>query len=293
MGTTVTTGTIPFKGYETWYQRVTPDAAGDKAPLLTFHGGPGACHNYLKSLDGIAEQHGREVIYYDQLGCGNSPTDERPDLWCIDTYVQEVDVVREALRLDRVHLLGQSWGGMLAQEYALTQPDGVLSMVVASSLASIPLWQAEAVRLIKLMAPEQRDVLLRALDTGDFTGEAFEAATKEYVRRHEIELEVWPDYVEQSFSHMSPVYPHMWGPEEFVCTGTLADWDITDRIGAIKIPTLVTTGVQDEATPYIAQAIAHNIPGARLELIPGTHLCHVEHPAEYNALVDAFLGQHD
>src|SRR5207245_268819 len=109
--------------------------------LLTLHGGPGAAHDYLESLDAIAAT-GRRVIYYDQLGCGNSGLPvPAPDWWTIPLYVEEVGVVREALGLDRVHLLGQSWGGMLAQEYALTQPAGLASLILASTLASAP--QAE------------------------------------------------------------------------------------------------------------------------------------------------------
>jgi proline-specific peptidase len=289
----VTSGTIPFRGFETWYERVG-EGSGGKTPLLTLHGGPGALHNYLKSLDGIAADEAREVIYYDQLGCGKSSTPYLPELWNIETYVAEIDAVREALGLDEIHILGQSWGGMLALEYVLrTAHKGVRSLVIASSLASIPLWAAEARRLIQLMEPGHRDAIEAAIAADEYAAPEFKEAAEEYVRRYECSLDPLPSFVAESFDNISPVYSHMWGPEEFVCTGTLQNWDITERLGEIDVPTLVTTGVQDEATPYIAKSISDGIVGARLELVPGTHLCHVEHSDEYNALVENFLALND
>jgi proline-specific peptidase len=125
-------GTIPFKGYETWYQVFGDGEAPGKFPLLCLHGGPGAGHDYLESLAAMADT-GRRVIFYDQIGCSRSSIPEsKPEMWTVDLFVEEVDAVRDALGLDRTHLLGQSWGGMLAMEYALTQPPGLASLTVAS-----------------------------------------------------------------------------------------------------------------------------------------------------------------
>ncbi len=117
-------GKIPFKGYETWYRVYGEAEAPGKLPLLCLHGGPGAAHDYLESLSAMANT-GRRVIFYDQLGCSRSSIPEsRPEMWTVDLYIEEVNAVRAALGLDHVHVLGQSWGGMLAMEYALTQPAG-------------------------------------------------------------------------------------------------------------------------------------------------------------------------
>src|SRR6185437_5909303 len=136
----------PFKGHRVWYRIVGEAETPGKLPLLTLHGGPGATHDYLESLDAVAAT-GRRVIYYDQLGCGRSSTPSNPSMWTVDLYKEEIDVVRTALGLDHIHLLGQSWGGMLAMEYAIAQPKGVASLVIASSPASMIQWVAEANRL--------------------------------------------------------------------------------------------------------------------------------------------------
>jgi proline iminopeptidase/L-proline amide hydrolase len=287
----VVQGTIPFKGYETWYERVGESEPG-KAPLLTFHGGPGALHNYLKSLDGVAEM-GREVIYYDQLGCGNSPTPYLPDLWSQELWLEEIDVLRDALGLDEVHLLGQSWGGMLAMLYAIGQPQGVKSMVVASSPASIPLWVSEANRLIEWLPEEHRNAIVKGLAEEDYESPEYLAASEVYYLRHVCNLVPQPDYVEYSFSHMGEVYHVMQGYNEFMVVGKMADYDVVDQLPSIKIPTLVTSGTVDEATPLIAKQIFDGIPGCEWALLEGTHLVHVEQKDLYNQTVEDFFSRHD
>ncbi len=164
----ITEGYIPFHGYETWYRIVGEREEAGKLPLLCLHGGPGACHDYLESFDAMADT-GRRVIYYDQLGCGNSAIPEKkPEMWTVELYVEEVDAVRHALGLDRIHLLGQSWGGMLAMEYMFTRPKGVASLTIASSPASMTQWVEEANKLRDLGSAEvqkQSDDELAAIIT--------------------------------------------------------------------------------------------------------------------------------
>src|SRR5215210_169315 len=136
-------GFVPFREFRVRYRIVgeLDQPAPGRFPLLVLHGGPGAPHDYLDPLAALA-QSGRPVVFYDQLGSGNSDQPDDPTLWNIDLYLDEVDTVRRELGLDRVHLLGQSWGGMLALSYALMQPAGFLSLVVADSTASMPLHAA-------------------------------------------------------------------------------------------------------------------------------------------------------
>ncbi len=142
-------GTVEVEGgYRVWYRRV-----GDGGvPLLILHGGPGAGHDYLEPLEALCAD--RTVVFYDQLGCGRSDRPEDTSLWRIERFVVEVDAVREALGLETVHLLGQSWGGWLAIEYMLTDPRGVIGLVLASTSASIPQFVAEAERLKAALPPE-------------------------------------------------------------------------------------------------------------------------------------------
>ena len=149
----VTEGTIPFGGAETWYQIVGSGEVDGAVPLLALHGGPGAAHDYIESMQELAHT-GRRVIFYDQLGCGRSPYPEDPSKWTVELFVQEVDAVREALGLDELHLIGQSWGGMLGMEYALTQPSGLRSLIICDSPSSMRLWVEEANRLREDLPPE-------------------------------------------------------------------------------------------------------------------------------------------
>src|SRR5437879_3881963 len=124
-----TEGNVPFRGFQTWYRVVGEREDEGKLPLLLLHGGPGATHDYLEPLEGMAET-GRRAIFYDQLGCGKSDLPDDPSLWTTELFVDEVGAMREALGLERVHVFGNSWGGMLALEYALTRPAGLVSLVL-------------------------------------------------------------------------------------------------------------------------------------------------------------------
>lgn len=284
---------IPFQGYQTYY-RIVGSCDPGKLPLLALHGGPGCAHDYLESLDGIAERYGRAVVYYDQLGCGKSVTPSMPDFWSAALFEQELDVVRKALGLSKIHLLGQSWGGMLAMQYATHGPSGVASMIVASSPASIPLWVEEANRLRSYLPEQMQKALLQADEDGDYDRPEVVAASQEYYRRHVCKLDPYPEFISRSFDQMGEVYMVMQGASEFVVTGKLKNWDITDDLHKITIPTLLTSGNEDEATPLIQKEIYDRIPDCRWELIPkGTHMVHAEQPEYYNALIEEFMEQHE
>lgn len=290
-------GFIPYAGYQTYY-RIAGECTDGRLPLLVLHGGPGAAHYYLQTLDGIAERYGRAVICYDQLGCGRSVTPPLPELWSCEFFLDELQVVRDALGLDRVHILGQSWGGMLAMMYALQHPSGLASMVVASSPASMDLWLHEALRLRGYLPKPMQDALAQADRDGDYERPEVKEASAEYYRRH---VSLIPEQDRPDNLHSpapDPVgdecYHLMQGMSEFTVTGKLKGWDISDRLCQIDTPTLVTSGAADECTPLIAKQVADGIPGARWELFPdGTHWVHGEQPERYNATVEEFLEEHE
>jgi L-proline amide hydrolase len=290
----VTEGRIPFKGYQTWYRIAGEREAPGKLPLLALHGGPGAAHDYLESLDALVKT-GRRVIYYDQLGCGNSSIPEKkPDMWTVKLFVEEVDAVRQALGLERIHLLGQSWGGMLAMEYMLTQPKGIVSLTIASSPASMKQWVAEANRLRTYLPADVRALLDKheAENTTDHPD--YIAATDVFYSRHVCRVP-YPPYVKTSFDKLAAnpeVYNTMNGPNEFHVVGTLKNWDIIDRLPEIKAPTLVTSGKYDEATPLIAGTVYTGIPGARWALFNhSSHMAHVEEAQQYRRVLAKWLHQ--
>jgi proline-specific peptidase len=283
---------MPFHGFSTWYRVVGEREAPGSFPVLTLHGGPGGTHDYLEPLKALAET-GRRVIFYDQLGCGRSSTPSNPSMWTIPLYVEEVDAIRRELGLDRVHIVGQSWGGMLGMEYALTQPQGLMSLTVADSPASIPQWVAEANRLRADLPPEVQETLLRHEEAGTTDSPEYEDAMQVFYRRHVCRLDPWPDCVNRAFANIAEnpeVYYTMNGPSEFHVIGTIKNWDITGRLGEIRVPTLVISGRYDEATPAIAETVQRGIPGARWVLFEeSSHMPHVEETDRFIQVVDDFL----
>jgi L-proline amide hydrolase len=287
-------GTIPFHGYSTWYRSVGDGGVSGKLPLLILHGGPGATHDYLEPLEALART-GRRVIFYDQLGCGNSSQPHNPALWTVDLYVEEVGAVRRALGLDRVHLLGQSWGGMLAMSYALAQPAGLASLIVADSPASIPQWVAEANRLRAELPPKVQRTLLEHEAAGTTDDPAYQEAMLVFYRRHVCRADPWPECVTRTFEQIDrnpEVYHTMNGPSEFHVIGTLKDWSIVDRLGEIRVPTLLLSGRYDEATPAIVETIHQGIPGSEWVIFEeSSHMPHVEEPERYLQVVSDFLAR--
>jgi len=290
----VTEGRIAFGGGQTWYEVVGDGEEPGKLALLCLHGGPGAPHDYLEPLGALADT-GRRVVFYDQIGCGKSWLEADPSKWTVELFVEEVGAVRDALGLDRLHLFGSSWGGMLAMEYALTRPPGLASLVLSSSPASIPVWADEANRLRSELPADVQRALDEYEAAGTLDAPEYEEATMEFYRRHVCRVDPWPDCVRRTFSGLAEhpdVYLTMQGPNEFVITGTLKDWDITDRLGEITVPTLITAGRHDEFTPRQAEALHRGIPRSELVTFEdSSHMQFVEEPERYHEVVAGFLGR--
>lgn len=290
-------GMIDFRGCRVWYGCIgEAEEQPGKLPLLCLHGGPGAGHDYLESLAAIARR-GRRVIFYDQLGCGNSDQPDDPSLWNVQLFVEEVDVVRNALGLGQLHLLGHSWGGMLAMEYALTQPVGVASLTVASSPVSMRQWVAEANRLREGLPTDVQAILQHHESAGTTNSDEYQSAMMEFYRRHVIRVDPMPDAVARTFAKLElnpQVYQTMNGPSEFHVIGNLKNWDIVARLPEIRVPTLVTSGRHDEATPLIAETVHQGIRGSEWVIFEdSSHMAHVEEADRYMEVLDEFLCRHD
>jgi proline-specific peptidase len=280
-------GFVAVPGGNVWYQVV---GGGSAVPLLTLHGGPGAAHDYLEPLAVLADD--RPVVFYDQLGCGRSDQPDDTSLWQIDRFVEEVGAVRAALGLDRVHLLGQSWGGWLAIEYLLSQPAGVVSAVLASTSASAPQFIEEVGGLKAALPIDMQRVLDEHEAIGDLDHPDYEAVVMEFYRRHVCRLAEWPDCLLRTFAYAAagPVYPTMNGPNEFTMVGNLRDWERRDRLGEIQVPTLITVGRFDEITPACAETMHRAIKGSELVLFEeSSHTSHLEEPDRFRAVVSEFL----
>jgi proline-specific peptidase len=272
-----------------WYRIV---GSGNGIPLLTLHGGPGAGHDYLEPLEALAPD--RPVVFYDQLGCARSEQPADRSLWRIERFVAEVGAVRQSLDLERVHLLGQSWGGWLALEYMMTRPQGLASLTLASTSASIPQFVREAARLKAALPAEIRDTLQRYELAGDLQHPDYQAAVLEFYKRHLCRLDPWPDALLRSVKNIegNPAYETMNGPNEFTVIGNLKDWDRTASLERIKIPTLITVGRYDEITPNCALTLHEGIPGSELHIFErSSHTAHLEEPEEYIRVVRDFLNR--
>ncbi len=283
-------GKVPVHGGNVWYRIAGREKAG--VPVLMVHGGPGAPHDYLEPLAALADE--RPVVFYDQLGCGNSDRPDDPALWTTARFVEELAAVRAALGLREVHILGQSWGTMLAVEYMLAKkPGGVRSLVLTAPFLSAPLWIADQRAYLAAMPAAVRQVVAEAEAKGDYESPAYQEAVMAFYRKHLCLLDPWPEAVQRTFAKMGmQVYLSMFGPSEFTATGSLKDADLVGRLGEITVPALFTCGSQDEATPATTRLYQRALPGAELAVFADTsHQHHLEKLDEYLAAVRSFLAR--
>lgn len=285
-------GYIQGPGGRTWYRVAGAGAPG--IPLLALHGGPGAPHDYLEPLEVLSDE--RPVIFYDQLGCGNSGRPEGTSFFTVEYFVEELGRVREALGLTRVHILGHSWGAMLAVEYMLTaHPAGVKSLVLSGPCLSTARFVADQRRYLSEFPEDIRKVIEEAEASGDFSGAPYQEAITAYYRRHVCRLDPWPECMERTTEKLGhAVYNYMWGPSEFTMTGTLKDFDRTVDLVRIKTPVLFTAGEFDEATPDTVRDYAAMLPGSEVIIFEdASHMHHLEKPEEYLKTVREFLHRHE
>jgi L-proline amide hydrolase len=284
-------GYADYRGYRTWY-RTVGDPASEATPLLALHGGPGSTHNYFAPLEGLANQW--PVVLYDQIGCGSSdhPTDIE---WSVAVFREEVDAVRTQLGLDRIHLLGTSWGGMLALEHLLSGAKGIVSLILSSTLASVDQWAAEQLLLRAALPADVIEILDRHERAGTFDDPEYERAMDAYLDRHfyrgpkpRAELE------RMAAEKATDVYRTMQGPNEWTVTGAINGWDVRDRLGEIDVPTLVIRGRYDMCTDPIAETLVNGIRDAReVVLEEASHTPVLEATDRYLETISAFMRESD
>lgn len=288
-------GYMPFMGHHTYYRTVGERT--DKAPLILLHGGPGSTHNYFEVLDRVAEEDGRMLVMYDQIGCGNSYVDGRPELWTAETWVNELITLRKHLGLDTCHLLGQSWGGMLLLTYICGyEHSGVKSGILSSTLPASWLWGIEQARMIKELPEEYQEAIKTATETGDYSSDIYQRAEEEYMLRHAAGKPDpnGPKCLLRKKRTGRESYVVGWGPNEYTPMGTLKDYDVIDKLKDIKEPCLVINGGNDLCTPYIAKVMYDNIPNSRWELFRECrHMCFVEDNDHYVEVLKEWLNEKD
>jgi proline iminopeptidase len=273
---------------------VTYSFGGGDNVVLLLNGGPGLPCDYLREAHSFLADHGFRVVTFDQLGTGKSdrPTDET--LWNITRYVEEVETIRTTLKLGKVHLLGHSWGGWLAIEYAVHHSDKLKTLLLEDTVADMPHLVSELERLRGALGSETVAMMQRHEAQGTINHPEYMAAITLLNYRHVCRLEEWPAPVKRSLDdwNMGP-YVTMQGPNEFLYTGNLKDWNRVPDLHKIKVPTLITCGQHDELTPACALRMKQRLPNAEIKVFPNSsHMPFYEEPhAYYPALLD-FLGRH-
>ena len=282
-------GLLPVPDGRVWY-RVT--GGGAATPVILLHGGPGYSSFYLKLLDSLGTD--RTTIRYDQLGGGKSDRITDTLLFTIPHFVAELDSVRRALGGERVHLLGHSWGTILAIEYYRAHPEHVASLILGSPALDIPAWERNAHRLVTTLPDSMQRAIAVREKAKEFSAPDYQAALGEfyarYVWRHPIQADL--DSTLQTVNEA--IYNHMQGPSEFTITGTLKRYDATGFLREVRVPTLYTVGEFDEADPPTVRHFAELTPGSQVVVLPGAaHLTTWDAPAEMLTATRAFLRHAD
>ncbi|KAI0321580.1 proline-specific peptidase [Amylostereum chailletii] len=296
------TGTIDFvfegETFKTWYKLVG-DLKSGATPLVLLHGGPGVTHKYLISHAKLTASRGIPVIFYDQIGCGQSThlKDRPKEFWSIPLFIAELDNLLAHFQIaDNFNLLGHSWGGVLASEYAATrQPKGLRRLVLANSLASMPLWEISVSKLLKRMPQEIQDTLKKHEEDGTMESKEFQDAMNIFYQKHMCNVNPWPQELIDSFDAMGQdptVYVTMQGPSEFTITGTLKTWTIEDRLHTITQPTLVLNSIDDEAQDECVGPLFQKIPRSKwVQFARSSHMPFLEEEERYLQVVGDYLTQ--
>lgn len=261
--------------------------------VFCLNGGPGLPCDYLRDAHSCLIDQGFRVVAFDQLGTGASSRPTDAALWTIARYVTETEAVRRHLGLGRVHLLGHSWGGWLAIEYALTHPEALRTLTLADTNADMPHLISELHRLRAALGPETVAMMQRHEAMGSFSHPEYTAAVTILNYRHVCRLDDWPAPINRSLGdwNMGP-YMTIQGPNEFLYTGNLKDWNRVPDLHRIAVPTLILCGQHDELTPACSLRMKQNIAQAEIKVFPNSsHMPFYEEPGAYYPVLIDFLDR--
>lgn len=293
---------IPVKttygAFQVWTRRIGDNP---RIKLLLLHGGPGCTSEYFECFDSYLPRAGIEYYHYDQLGSHRSSQPDIPDLWEVERFVDEVEQVRKALGLgaDNFFLLGQSWGGILAMEYALRYQQHLKGLIISNMMGSFPAYNRYAQEALMPDIPPAVLADIQALEAAeDYDNPRYmELLIPHHYEHHILRMPhaQWPDPVLRAFAHLNPkVYIPMQGPSELGGSGKLAEWDRTADLPKIRVPTLVIGAAHDTMSPEHMAAMARALPqGGYLHCSNGSHLAMYDDQAAYVSGLLDFLRDVD
>ena len=293
---TVKEGFITFKNHKTYY-RTIGECKGNKKPLILLHGGPGSTHNYFEVFDDLAQQDDRMLVMYDQIGCGKSYIEGHPEYFTSQVWIEELMALRKELNLDEVHILGQSWGGIMALLYALDyKPEGVKSYILSSTLPSAKLWEKEQYKRIEKMEQKYQDAIHTAIESGNYTDPVYLEAVDLFMDTYcnpKLD-ENSPECLTREKIAGKESYLVGWGPNEFTPIGTLSGFEVIDRLNEITTPCLITSGGSDLCSPAIAKAMLDGIPNSKWKLFENSrHMSFADEHDQYVAILKQWLNEND
>lgn len=280
------TGFAQVPGGKVWYNVV---GTGHRTPLLVLHGGPGAASYYMKPLAALGDE--RPVIFYDQLGGGHSERPNDSTLWTVERYVRELGAIREALGLERVHILGHSFGSMILADYLKTKPRGVRSAIFASPVLDVPGYIQDVTGLLKKFPDSTQRAIVDAERNGTTNSAAYRSAMMAFYHQHVGRRLPWSADLDSMIAQLNPVpYVYMQGPSEFSISGTLKSYDATASLKDIDVPALFVTGQYDEAIPERVRKFQQLTPGSKMEVIPNAaHMMMQDEPEAFIKTVRDWL----
>lgn len=288
-------GYMPFRGFKTYY-RIVGEGNPLKKPVLMLHGGPGSTHNYFEVLDCLSDD-GRQLIMYDQIGCGNSYVEGHPELFNRRVWMEEMFSLIKHLGLKEYHVMGQSWGGMMAIMCGCDhKPEGVKSYILSGANPSSSLWSEEQHRRIKFLPGEMQMAIYEAEYRGEFDFPEYRDANDLFMDRYcsGRVTKKSPECLRREKKAGVESYLTAWGPSEFDPMGNLKDFEYLDRMHEMDVPTLVTSGVSDLCSPLIAKSMYDALPESEWVLFrKSRHMPFVEETEEYVRVMRDWLERHD
>lgn len=289
--------TTPKGTFKVWTKRV---GNNPRIKVLLLMGGPGAGHEYWEALDSYFPAAGIEYYYYDQLGAGLSDNPDAPELWDLARYVEEVEQVRQALALDRdnFYLVGISWGGLLATEYALKYQQHLKGLVISDMMASIPAYNDYATRVLEPAMDQAQLAEIKQLEAaGKTETPRYEELLMPFYMEHVLRMPLaqWPWAVVHAFAMLNrKMYVAMQGPSEIGASGTLEKWDRFDQLKTIATPTLVIGGKHDTMDPAYLEKMSHELKKARHVTCPnGSHMSLYDDQQIYTSSLIQFIEDVD
>jgi len=288
-------GHVPTLGGDVFYKIHQAKNNTNQPPLVIIHGGPGIPHQYLSNLSALSQD--RAVIFYDQLGCGKSAIkNSDKSLWVLPRFIKEledlINFLSHELSAQQFDLLGHSWGGSLAIEYALAHPEKIRKLILASPLISTPLWIENAKKLIKTLPTEAQEAIQTHELAGTTNSPEYQAAKNQFDTKYLCRITPFPELLLASCSQFNfDVYQTMWGPSEFTVTGNLKNFDHWSDLSKINLPTLITCGRFDEASPELLTQAQKLIKNSKLGIFENSaHMPHLEEPEKYLKAIQEFLN---